>query len=160
MDQLTFWSEARHASHSASLGSDEGLMIREVISCSSISQLLGTFARLGSFGKMCPEYYPAMADAISDHSSRAWPNSGMGSLTGCLTLSSSEFPSDADVSSLLGILETGDLPQRYFLSAKACKGLIRRQERRPCLFVSQPEGREVSMIEKLTLLMSMAESDT
>ena len=33
-------------------------------------------------------------------------------------------------SSLSAILETGDLPQRYFLSRKACAGILRRAERR------------------------------
>jgi hypothetical protein len=27
-------------------------------------------------------------------------------------------------------LETGELPQRYFLSATACKGILRRAEKR------------------------------
>jgi hypothetical protein len=31
---------------------------------------------------------------------------------------------------LSDILETGDLPQRYFLSAKACRGILRRSENR------------------------------
>lgn len=61
----------------------------------------------------------------------------MGSHTGFLTLSSVEhcafpepFPSDGDVCSLSDILETGDLPQRYYLTAKACAGILRRAERR------------------------------
>jgi hypothetical protein len=47
-----------------------------------------------------------------------------------LTLSISEFHSAAAASSLSDILETGALPQRYFLSAKACAGILRRAERR------------------------------
>jgi len=47
-----------------------------------------------------------------------------------LTLSISEFRSGGAVSSLSDILETGDLPQRYFLSPKACAGILRRAERR------------------------------
>lgn len=42
----------------------------------------------------------------------------------------SECPSDAVESSLSDILETGAIPQRYFLSAKACEGLLRRAENR------------------------------
>jgi len=34
------------------------------------------------------------------------------------------------VCSLSDILETGDLPQRFFLSAKACAGILRRAEKR------------------------------
>lgn len=67
----------------------------------------------------------------------AWQNSGMGSHTGFLTLSTSEWnhilaPSlnDDGVSSLSDILETGDVPQRFFLSAKACSGIRRRAAKR------------------------------
>jgi hypothetical protein len=48
----------------------------------------------------------------------------------CWTLSSSECPSDAVASSLSDILETGGVPQRYFLSAKACAGILRRAAKR------------------------------
>lgn len=34
------------------------------------------------------------------------------------------------VCGLSDILETGDVPQRYFLSAKACRGILRRAEKR------------------------------
>ncbi|KVX33428.1 hypothetical protein WT32_02470 [Burkholderia anthina] len=54
----------------------------------------------------------------------------MGSHTAFLTLSSSEWPSDAAVCSLSDILETGDVPQQYFLSAKACSGILRRAAKR------------------------------
>jgi len=54
----------------------------------------------------------------------------MASPTECLTLSSSEWPSDADVCSLSDILEIGDVPQRFFLSATACQGILRRAEKR------------------------------
>jgi hypothetical protein len=40
------------------------------------------------------------------------------------------FPNDDAVSSLSDILETGDVPQRYFLSPKACSGILRRAEKR------------------------------
>ncbi len=63
----------------------------------------------------------------------AWANSGMGGPTQRWTLSTSEhaafpepFPSGDVVCSLSDILETGDLPQRYFLSPKACAGILRR----------------------------------
>jgi len=42
----------------------------------------------------------------------------------------SEWPSDAAVCSLSDTLETGAVPQRFFLSAKACEGILRRAERR------------------------------
>ncbi len=70
----------------------------------------------------------------------SWPdfqNSGMGSPTEFLTLSSPEHAStlgpslnDGAVCSLSDILETGDVPLRYFLTAKACRGILRRAEKR------------------------------
>ena len=62
----------------------------------------------------------------------------MGSPTAFLTLSSSEWtatlvPSrnDASVCSLSDILQaTSDVPRRYYLSPKACAGILRRAEKR------------------------------
>ena len=54
----------------------------------------------------------------------------MGSPTGFLTLNSSEWPKDVAVCSLSDTLETGDVPRRFFLSPKACQGILRRAERR------------------------------
>lgn len=59
-----------------------------------------------------------------------WGNSGMGSPTAFWTLSGGEFPSDAVVSSLSDVLETGDVPLKYYLSPKACRGILRRAEKR------------------------------
>jgi site-specific DNA-cytosine methylase len=47
-----------------------------------------------------------------------------------LTLNTLEFPSAAVESSLSDILETGDVPQRYYLSATACRGILRRAANR------------------------------
>jgi hypothetical protein len=54
----------------------------------------------------------------------------MGSPTEFLTLNTSEFHSGAVASSLSDILVIGDVPQRYFLSATACKGILRRAVKR------------------------------
>jgi hypothetical protein len=54
----------------------------------------------------------------------------MGSPIGFWTLSTLEWPSAAVVCSLSQTLETGDVPQRFFLSATACQGILRRAERR------------------------------
>jgi hypothetical protein len=54
----------------------------------------------------------------------------MGSAIGFLTLSTSEFPNDADVSLLSDVLETGNLPPKFYLSGKACAGILRRAEKR------------------------------
>jgi hypothetical protein len=54
----------------------------------------------------------------------------MGSPTEFWTLNTSEYPSDGDASSLSDILETGEVPERYYLSATACRGILRRAEKR------------------------------
>jgi hypothetical protein len=61
----------------------------------------------------------------------------MGSPTGFLTLNMSEWTvtlapshSGGGVCSLSDILETGDLPQQYYLSPKACAGILRRAGKR------------------------------
>jgi len=58
----------------------------------------------------------------------------MGGATECLTLAISESPSRGDESflwrSVETVLETGDLPQRYFSTKVACLGILRRDIRR------------------------------
>ena len=44
--------------------------------------------------------------------------------------SSSAWPSGAAACSLSAILETGKVDRRYFLSPKACAGILRRAEKR------------------------------
>ena len=58
-----------------------------------------------------------------------WKNSGMASRGGYLTLSSTEWHNAAAVCSLSEVLET-DVPQKYYLSAKAAAGILRRAEKR------------------------------
>ena len=45
-------------------------------------------------------------------------------------LNTSAWPNDARVSSLSQVLETGPVPLRFYLSAKACAGILRRAEQR------------------------------
>lgn len=58
-------------------------------------------------------------------SSGCWKTSGMLSHGECWTLNSSEYPSDAVASFLSDILEP-NAPQRFSLSPRACRGLLRR----------------------------------
>lgn len=45
-------------------------------------------------------------------------------------LNISEWPNDAAVCSLSQILETGPIPQKYYLSGQAARGILRRAEKR------------------------------
>jgi hypothetical protein len=42
----------------------------------------------------------------------------------------SAWPNDAAVCSLSQVLETGSIPQRFFLSSTACAGILRQAEKR------------------------------
>ena len=68
-------------------------------------------------------------------------------LGGCLTLNSSDSPSDARGCSLLQVLETGSIPQRYFLSSRACAGVLRRAKR---------VGRELPEVLRIALEQTVA----
>lgn len=64
-------------------------------------------------------------------SSGRWLNSGFRSPTGFWTLKGSEFPSAGVESSLSDILESpGPHLSKYFLSRKACIGILRRASNR------------------------------
>jgi hypothetical protein len=61
---------------------------------------------------------------------------------GSLMPNISEWPNDAVVCSLSQVLETGDIPQRFYLSPKACAGILRRAEKRG---KALPEALEVAL---------------
>ena len=136
--QISMFSlEERPASLSVSPDSVREWMIRAATWPSSILDLLHATGPVGWFGKTCPASCPATEDGILVPFSGAWGNSGMGSPTECLTLNMSEWtaslvPSrNADaVCSLSDILETAAVPARYYLSRKACAGILRRAEKR------------------------------
>lgn len=130
--QPTLWSEEAPAKASASQDSGRRWTIHAASSCQHISELAGKLTQNGSSGKTCPEYYQQITDALSAHSCKSWPNSGlMGGRHGeCSTLNSTEWHNAAAVCSLSSTLETGDVPPRYYLSEKACAGIIRRAKQK------------------------------
>jgi len=130
MTQSIFSLEEPHANRSASQDFAKDLMTHEATSCSPILPLLNAISPDGWFGRTSPAYCHPTEDGILEPSSRRWGKSGMGSPTECWTLNTSEWPSDAAVCLLSDTLETGDVPQRFFLSAKACQGILRRAEKR------------------------------
>lgn len=108
--------------------------------------------QLSLFGKMCPELSAATEERISAACSKNLPKSAGGaqyldlrmesgivperswetdipSHGACWTRSIGEYPKDARESTLWQILQA-DAPEKYFLSAKACSGILRRAERR------------------------------
>jgi hypothetical protein len=69
---------------------------------------------------------------------------------GSWTPNISAWPNDGAVCSLSQVLEEGSIPLRYFLSAKACAGILRRAEARG---KTLPE-------QLLSALRSSADADT
>jgi len=132
-DQLTFWSAEHLASHSASPDSAKDWLTPVGTWPSSIWGWLTAFGPAGWYGRMSPVSCHRTEDGTLAPSSGRWQNSGTGSPTECWTHSMSEWNhtlvpcrSGDAVCSLSDILETSDMPQRYYLSAKACAGILRR----------------------------------
>ena len=130
MSQLTFLSAEPPANRSASPASEADWTTIAVTWPSNIFGLLNEHGPGGWFGRTSPASCHQTEDGTLAPFSGAWSNSGMASPTECLTLSSLEFHSAAAACSLSDILETGDVPRRFFLSATACKGILRRAEKR------------------------------
>ena len=136
--QLIFlWAELP-VSPSALQDSDADLTTHAEISHSYISEWLINSGLATSSGKMCPVSCHPTEDGTLVPSSGRWHSSGMGLPGECWTLSGAEWTatlvpsrSDDDVCSLSDVLEaTGDVPPRFYLSPKACAGILRRAERR------------------------------
>lgn len=122
-------SEEAHAKRSAWQGEDLASWTREVSSCWSSSAVLEKLSPAGSSGRTSPEFCHRTKGEPLAPSSGSWKTAGTLYRGECWTLSSSEYPSDAAVCFLSGIL-CPDAPQEYFLSPTACEGIIRRAERR------------------------------
>ena len=134
MNQLTFWSEEHPAKPSQSQDLGKELPILEETSLSPMLDFLTTLNPNGSFGKMCQVSSVQMEEGILVASSGRWCNSGMGSPTECLTLNTLEGQEQCHngegESLLLDVLEVGNIPPRFYLSHRACLGILRRAEKR------------------------------
>jgi hypothetical protein len=92
---------------------------------------LMNFIPSGSSSKMSLVSCQLTEDGIWQPSSKRWLTSGMASPGECWTLSTSESPKDVVESSLSAILEIpGEHLRKYFLSPRACTGILRRAAKR------------------------------
>src|ERR1035437_5106008 len=123
-------SEEHPASPSRSLDSEAEWMTTVVTCPSNFVSLLIDSGPNGLFGRTSLESCHRMEDGTLAPSSGRWRNSGMVAPTESWTLSTLEFRNGAVASSLSDILETGDHLRRYCLTATACRGIIRRAEKR------------------------------
>ena len=135
--QLTFLSEEPRANPSQSQAFAKDLMIHAETSCSPILPSLDAISPNGWSGRTSPASCRQTKDGTLRPLSKGWKNAGIMRPGECLTLSMSEWTGtdelslkDEGVCSLSDILEIGDVPQRYYLSAKACAGILRRAEKR------------------------------
>lgn len=126
------------ARHSPSLDSAKDLPTLAVASRWSSSDWRRHYVLAGSSGKTSLASCHKTTDGRLAPSSGRWATSGMGGPTESWTRSMCEWtdtlvpsPSDDGVCSLSHVLEDSrDVPERFYLSPKACAGILRRAERR------------------------------
>jgi hypothetical protein len=135
--QSTFWSEEPPAKASPSPVCEKDSKTPVEDSCLPTLKSLGVSGLDGLCGKMSPASCLATEDGILVPSSGRWGSWGMAGPIASWTLNGSEHNdtpapsrSAGDVSSLSDVLETGPVPPRFFLSPKACAGILRRAEKR------------------------------
>ena len=126
--KLMFGPQASHARTSRlhEWGLDLGF---EGASLDSFTNLCGSFEdalQEPLSSKMCTAFSLATEDETSQSYSRRWTNSGMAWDGVCLTAKTSESPSNVAESTLLPCIETGEVPEKYFLSQNAATGILRR----------------------------------
>ena len=107
------------------------LLEKEADYSGKLQDLLKKRKLSGSSLKMSLVFLPQTKEKILEWSLERWPTSGIALPGGCLMLSTLEFPKGEDVSSSLAdVLETDSVQQKYYLSPKACEGILRRANRR------------------------------
>ena len=84
----------------------------------------------GRLLKMSSDFYPLIKDAISALSCTDWQTSGSMSAGQYWTVSISESRNVGGACSLSDVLATDEVPSRYWLSARAAQGILRRADKR------------------------------
>ncbi len=128
---LTFSAEDSPAKTSQSPDADRGSQGRNQNCSGGSSDGLALFSHDGSSWKTSRVFFPPIEGKTLPSSFRPWPTSGFRTSRGeWSTPSASEYPKDADGCSLWAVLELENVPRKYYLSPKACRGVLRRAERR------------------------------
>ena len=127
--QLTLFAAGSHAKTYQLPESARAWLESEADFGSSSIAFLQSLGQDGLLSRTSPACYPHQQGQTLPSSFAGWSNSGMACAGGYLMLSTSEYPSDAAVCSLSDILET-DVPRKYYLSARAARGILRRAEKR------------------------------
>jgi hypothetical protein len=84
----------------------------------------------GSSSKTSLAFLPLTQGQTSVLSSERWQTSGMVLRGGCLMLNTLEYPSaGAECSSLVSVIQTQQVQEKYYLTHKAAEGVLRRSNR-------------------------------
>lgn len=127
-EQQTLLSEDRLVSPSLLRASEKDS--RELPdSCSSTFERYVNSVHVGLSGRTSQERSQASGGRLTASSCQRWMRSGMVWHGEYWMRSFSAWPKDASVCSLLEVLEPC-VARKYFLSAKACRGIISRADRR------------------------------
>jgi hypothetical protein len=131
-NQLTLSFSGVPVNRSRWPASDAEWMTLVVTWPSSPLALCERFGQRGLSSRTSPVCCLRQKDGTLASSSGRWKNAGMGGLIGSstqgtfLSLNAAEDCSSSVTAPLSAILETGDLPQRHFLSRRVCEGILRR----------------------------------
>ena len=129
MSQMWMLLESPEAPARASLEPDteKAWMIRVLTSPLPSVLWFTAIAPVGSVGKMSPASVPSTAARISRPSSGGWSSSGMAACGEVLMLSCRPgAAARACVPCRPFFQATGDVPPRFFLTPRACAGILRR----------------------------------
>ena len=130
-EQLSIFSSAElPASPSPSPASERAWLIRVATSPLRILPLLTSIGPSGWSGRTSPASCRLTKEKRLEPSSEGWGNSGMGGPTESWTLNTGDWHSAASVCSLSQVLEAGSVPRRFYLTPRACAGILRRAEKR------------------------------
>ena len=127
---LLSWLAGVPAKHSASADSEKDSKTQEETSCSNTLELSQQFNQHILSGKMYQVSFPQTTEKTLEPYSKQWLNSGILSAGELWTAKTSESHNDAEESFLSDILETKNVHSKFYLSQKACIGLIRRANKR------------------------------
>src|SRR3990167_2393207 len=157
--QMSMFSAAASPARISPLLEDElALLEREAASSTSSRELSTRLSLLGWSSKTSPASLAQEGDGTWVPSSGRFLNSGMGGPTGYWTLNTSEFPKDAAVCSLSDVLEDErEIAPRYYLSPKACSGILRRAEKRG---KTLPPALEAALRAQVSICPDEAEKTT
>jgi len=115
---------------SASLAKELVLLANEAGYSGRLQELWKKRKQSTQSSKMYLVSYPLTTEQTLLSYSGRWQTSGIVSPGACLMLSTSEYPSEGRESSSLADVLQAEAQEKYYLSQKACDGILRRANRR------------------------------